>query len=148
MQARAIELAPDDEDLAHHADYIAIERQLTNIERAVRANDHDALEQTYATTARVHAPGRAVITGREAIRAAFSEGPDFGPGDTYDIATEAIVPMDGGYYHRAEITREVGGKPSKSDVIVFWTEEGGEWRTARQMWTTYAPEAEAVAGGR
>ena len=111
-------------------------RPLKSTRRLSKKGDAQAVSETYAEDARIFPPGRAMIKGREAIKAFWVE-------DVKGASDVVVTTIDIKAFGDSDL-REVGkftGKTTGNDpqpfagkYITIWQKSGDKWEIKDDIW--------------
>lgn len=132
----------------------AVQEMAAEFERAVEANDVEAVVAQYTEDAVVLAPGSEMVRGRDGIRAMYTEWLTNDPDAVIDLTTESVEVAESG-----DLAYEVGtarvsgtgpdGQPYEDagKYVVVFRNVGGEWKVEADIWNsdTPMPGAEGAA---
>lgn len=115
--------------------------------KAEVSGDADSYLAAYADDAVVMAPDAPAVTGREAIRKAFSEGAANMPagesqsyGD-YTVTVSGDMAWSSGTY---KLTSSAGAPLESGKFLTTWHKANGKWLAVRDIWNSDAPPPAAT----
>lgn len=149
-ETRTAEETGTTETEAGSVDPAAVEAEIdargNEFERAIEANDADAVAVMYADDAILLPPNAPRVTGMQGIRASFAEWLEMDPDAAVELTADEVVVAESGELAYEIGTAQVSGSTPDGGTyedtgkyLVVWENEGGEWMMVADMWSSDAP---------